>query len=140
MKSIGNKKKSFVEIIRYGIAGGTTTLVNIGLYQGLALVGINYKAANLIAIATSKVYGYFVNKLFVFKSHCDTKKELFQEMRKYIVARGITGVADYIVLVFMVEVCSLDKVVSKYFVTAIVIILNYVLSKLMVFRGKADGK
>lgn len=135
-----NRKQSFAEIIRYGIAGVTTTLINIGLYHGLVLLGMDYREANLIAIVCSKAYGYIVNKLFVFKSHCSTRKELLQEIGKFIGARGITGIVDYAGLIFLVEVCSFDKVVSKYAITVIVIILNYVFGKFMIFKRKPDGK
>ena len=135
-----NRKQSIMEIARYGIAGLTTTLVNIGFYHVLALLGMDYRAANLIAIVCSKVYGYIVNKLFVFRSNCGTRKGLIQEIGKFIGTRGITGIVDYAGLIFMVEVCSFGNMVSKYVVTAIVIILNYVLGKFMVFKRKSDRK
>lgn len=128
------KKKSVGEIIRYSIAGVTTTLVNLGIYQGLVALGMDYKAANLIAIICAKVYGYIVNKLFVFKFHCNTRKELLAEIGKYIGARGITGIIDYAGVILLVEVCSFDKVVSKYGITVAVIVLNYIFGKLFVFK------
>lgn len=134
MKKVVEKKKSFAEIIRYGIAGITTTLVNIGLYQGLVLLGMDYKAANLLAIICAKIYGYFVNKLFVFKSHCNTRKELFAEIGKFIGARGITGIVDYAGLILLVGVFGFDKVISKYEITVAVIVLNYFLGKFLVFK------
>lgn len=139
MKSMTEKKKSFSEIVRYGIAGVTTTLVNIGLYQGLLLFGIDYKAANLIAIIGSKIYGYIVNKLFVFKSHCATRKELLIEIGKFIGARGITGIVDYLGLILLVEVFNLDKVISKYGITVVVIVLNYIFGKFLVFKKESGG-
>ena len=127
-------KKSVSEIIRYGIAGVTTTLVNLGMYHGLLLLGVDYRIANLIAIIGSKTYGYLVNKLFVFKSHCDSAKELATEIIKFVFARGITGIIDYFGLLFAVEIAGFDKIVSKYVIQVIVIATNYVLGKFMVFR------
>ena len=135
---MGYKKKAFAELVRYGIAGGTTTIVNIGLYHGLVLLRLDYKAANLIAIICSKIYGYLVNKQFVFKSHCNTKKVLLQEIGKFIGARGITGIVDYAGLIIFVEVLGLDKVISKYVINVLVIVLNYILGKYMVFKKKTS--
>ena len=136
MKKNENKKKQIAELVRYGIAGGTTTIVNIGIYHGLVLLRLDYRAANLIAIICSKIYGYLVNKVFVFKSHCSTNTELLQEIGKFIGARGITGLVDYTGLIVLVEAFSLDKVMSKYVVNVIVIVLNYVFGKFIVFKRK----
>lgn len=129
-------KKTLKEFIIYGIVGVTTTLVNIAIYQVLLFFKCHYTVANLIAIITCKIYGYLANKNIVFKSHCESIKELLKELTKFVFARGFTGLVDYFGLILCVEVFNADKVISKYVIQVIVIILNYVLGKYLVFKKK----
>lgn len=86
--------KRFAEIVKYGITGLATTLVNIAVYQFLLLY-LDYKISNLIAIVASKLFAYVTNKLFVFGSKCRSVKELLTEMLRFVLARGATGLFDY---------------------------------------------
>lgn len=134
-----DKGKSVKEIFRYGVAGATTTLVNIGIYYVLVLFEVDYKLANLIAIICSKIYGYIVNKFFVFKSHCKTRKELAIEIGKYAGARGFTGLVDYIGVFLLVEFIGINKVYSKYGIAVTVIVLNYIFGKFVIFNKSNGG-
>ena len=127
--------KRFAEIVKYGITGLATTLVNIAVYQFLLLF-LDYKISNLIAIVASKLFAYVTNKLFVFGSKCRSVKELLAEMLRFILARGATGLFDYFGLFFAVEVLHFSRVGSKYVIQAIVIILNYILGKKAVFLNR----
>ncbi len=132
----GKAGKNLKEFIIYGVVGVSTTLVNILIYQGLLFAGVDYKIANLFALVLCKVYGYLANKNIVFRSHCDSFKELISEMLRFVFARGFTGLVDYFGLIFAVEILKADKVLSKYALQIIVILLNYVLGKFLVFRKK----
>lgn len=133
-------KFNYREGITYVLVGLTTTAVNLIIYQGLLFFNVDYKIANIFAVILCKVYGYFANKLIVFKSHCDNWKELLKELVRFIMARGFTGVVDYFGLIFVVEVCNCDKVISKYAISVLVIVLNYILGKKMVFNKNRKGK
>lgn len=130
------KRKTIKEFVIYGIVGVTTTLVNIVIYQVLLFFKCHYTIANLIAIISCKIYGYLANKNIVFKSHCDSVKELLKELVKFVFARGFTGLVDYFGLILCVEILNKDKVISKYVIQIIVIILNYVMGKYIVFKKK----
>lgn len=132
VKKIANK-----EVLSYGFWGVTTTLVNIIIYSVLCIF-IDYKIANLIAIIVGKTYAYFVNKFFVFKSHCKNVKELMKEIGSFAVTRGFSGVVDYFGVLFCVEILRIDKQISKYLVTAIVMIMNYIFGKFVVFSKKKE--
>lgn len=125
------------ELISYGIFGVATTIVNIVLYQCF-LFFIDYKVSNLIAIVGAKLFAYFVNKKFVFHSKCANMKELCNEIIRFIVTRGFTGVIDYFGVIFLVEVVQCDKSYSKYIIQVVVIILNYIFGKKMVFNKKRN--
>lgn len=139
ISALANKIKQMFnnQVFSYAFFGMTTTLVNLCLYFLLALV-VDYKIANIIAIVTCKIYSYFVNKLFVFHSHCKNVKEVLKEVLRYIVARGITGVIDFVGLILLVEIFFVNKQVSKIVITLIVIVLNYILGKKSVFREREE--
>lgn len=130
------EKKSLTELLKYGMAGVTTTLVNLTVYQIFLIAGVDYRRADLIALVSSKTYGYIVNKLLVFCSHCRSRRELLIEIGSFITARGFTGLIDYFGLIAMVEVLDMNEVYAKYIIQAIVIIINYLFGKFWVFRHK----
>lgn len=129
------------EFITYGIFGVLTTLVNILTFQVLfENFSIAYGIANIIAVLFAKVFAYITNKLFVFRSHCATWKELILEIVKYVFARGFTGLIDIFGMFFAVEVLKADEMITKYGIQVIVIILNYILGKKVVFKKHDKNK
>lgn len=132
-----NNKIKIKELFRYGIVGFSTTLINLITYHIFLLI-LDYKIANLIALIVSKTYGYFANKTIVFKSKTNTLRSWVTEVLKFIAARGFTAVVDYFGLIFAVEVLGWNNIVSKYLIQIIVIILNYILGKYVVFNGDRE--
>ncbi len=124
------------EIIMYGICGGITTVSNIALYWLLLRIGIDYKISNIISIIFAIIFAYLLNKFLVFKSKTDNASKLSKEVLKFALSRGFTMLLDYFGLVFMVEVLALNNFYSKIFITMVVIILNYILGKNIVFKSK----
>ncbi len=134
------KKKTLMEFIRYGIGGVSTTVLNLATYHIMVWLGVDYRISNLTALLMSKTFGYIINKLFVFRSHCRDRKELFTEIGSYALTRGLTGVIDYFGLMFLVEIVLMNKIIAKYVIQVIVILLNYVFGKFLVFRKKTSEK
>lgn len=140
LKRLQNNSKKMQEVILYGLVGLTTTLLNVGIYHVLLLIGINYAFANFIALILCKVYAYAANKLLVFKSHCATIKDLMLELLRFVLARGFTGIVDYFGLIICVEFFNTDKILTKYIIQIIVIVLNYFASKFIIFgKEKMDN-
>ena len=133
------KDKNIKELIRYGLVGISTTAINLLVYHFLILF-FDYKIANLIALASSKTYGYFANKTIVFRSRTDNPKAFFLEVARFVFARGITAVVDYFGLIIAVDVLLFDKVLSKYAIQIIVIIMNFFMGKYMVFNKGGEDK
>lgn len=127
------KDKNIKELVRYGLVGISTTAINLIVYHFFVLF-LDYKIANLIALVSSKTYGYFANKTIVFRSRTDNPKAFFLEVGRFVFARGITAVVDYFGLIIAVDVFSFDKVLSKYAIQIIVIIMNFFMGKYMVFN------
>ncbi|MFP3043050.1 GtrA family protein [Treponema primitia] len=126
------KKLFNKEIISYGIWGVLTTIWNIGIFQFFFFIGIDYRAANAIALITTKIIAYIVNKLFVFKSHCKTKRELWAEIFRFIVTRGITMVIDFFGLILLNYI--IDPKFGKILTTIVVVTINYIFGKHHVYK------
>lgn len=124
------------EIIRYGIAGAAVTLVNTLVYLLFLGAGMAYMAADVISILMSKATAYFLNKFWVYKSKSENKVQMLLELGRFVLARGFTGLVDFFGLVLLVELCGLDKQISKVIIVFLVLVLNYVLGKKAVFVKK----
>ena len=130
-----NKHKEFIS---YGFWGVITTLLHIVLFYILTKVGIKYYIANIITLITIKTIAYIVNKIFVFKTKCKNKKELFKEIIKYIFSRLFTMLLDYFGLILLVEVFNINELVGKIIVLIVVIIVNYLLCKKYVYKKEVE--
>lgn len=123
------------EIIDYIIFGGLTTMVNIvAFFIFDTLLGWPYLIANAIAIVVSILFAYVTNKLFVFKTKDMTASENIVEFLKFIGFRLISGLADMAAMWMLVDLISIDTNIAKLLTQFIVVVLNYVFSKLFIFK------
>lgn len=126
-----NKK----EVISYLIFGILTTLVNIVVYTICNdVLQIQYLISNAIAWIVSVLFAYFTNRKYVFESH---NSSIINELVKFIGARVSTGIMDMILMWLFVDVLSMQSMISKIIVNVVVVILNYIFSKLFVFQEEA---
>lgn len=122
------------EIILYIVFGIITTIINIGTFYILTNIGIEYILSNLIALILAKTVAYLTSKFIVFKKKCKNKKELLIEIISFVFVRGITMLIDFIGLIILVEMFNIEKIMSKIIITLIVIVINYVASKIYIFK------
>lgn len=123
------------EIITYGISGVLTMIVGIAIYQVGLIIGMDYKIANIFSLLLGKLFAYAVNKLWVFKSKNDGFFDFCREFFRFVIARGMTAFIDYFGVIFVVEVLNGDELISKFIFQIIVIIINYVFGKKLVFKN-----
>lgn len=129
---IFNLYKKYKEIINYGIFGVLTTLVNIISYFILAKVfGIQYLISNVIAIILSILFAYITNRIFVFESK---NKNIIKELVLFFYYRLISSIIDMSIMYIFVSVLKFDDMIIKIISNVIVILLNYVFSKLFIFK------
>jgi putative flippase GtrA len=121
------------ETINFGLWGIATSIWNIGLFQLLYYFQFDYRIANIVALVTSKALAYLTNKRFVFRTHCETRKALLQEIFRFIVARGFTMLIDFFGLILLTYIMS--PKIGKLLTTSVVVILNYILGKYHVYRA-----
>ena len=128
--------KSFVnrETVSYAFWGVVTSVLNIGLFELLLLARADYRVANLIALLATKLAAYVVNKLFVFRTRTESPAALAAEFFRFVVARGGTMLVDWVGLVILVSACGVPETYGKLVTTGVVVILNYVVGKVCVFR------
>lgn len=123
------------EGIRYIFFGGCTTLVNLVSYAAQRyLLGVDMTTANVISIALAILFAYVVNKLYVFESRRDSRRELLAEAAQFIGMRLGTMFIEVFGVIFLSCVWGIHDMVSKLLIQVVVLLLNYVFSKLFVFR------
>ena len=127
------------EIIVYIIVGGITTLINWGSYYLLSLVldsNVEWQLAlnNTISWIVAVVVAYPMNRKWVFQS---TNKNIFKEFLGFTASRVSTWIIELVLMWLTVNVLGINQFIAKYLiVSVIVVILNYVFSKLLVFKKK----
>ena len=129
--------KRFVknEGIRYLFFGGCTTLVNLVSYAiQRYLLGVNMTTANVISIALAILFAYVVNKRYVFESRTASKKELFAEAAQFIGMRLGTMFIEVFGVILFCCVWGVNDMLAKLVIQVVVLTLNYLFSKIFVFR------
>ena len=125
-------------IIFYGIFGVITTVINIAAYAlCYKVLGIANVPSVIIAWTVAVIFAFVTNKLWVFESKNMDKKTVIAEFIKFMCARLATGGLDLLIMYIGVDVMHGPDVILKAASNIIVIILNYVFSKLIVFKKKS---
>jgi putative flippase GtrA len=123
------------EAVRYVIIGGCTTLVDYLSYQLMvAFLHVGVTASNVVSTVLAILFAYVTNKLIVFNSRTSCFAELALEFFKFIVSRLFTMMLELGGVYLFVTFLGQDYRLGKAETIVIVIIVNYVLSKLVVFR------
>lgn len=124
------------EVILYVVFGVLTTIVNLGsFYIFTNILKWEENISNIIAITLAVLFAYITNKDLVFHSEADTKKEKVNEFFKFIAGRAFTMVVEFVGC-FLLFMTPIPQMISKCFVTVIVIILNFFISKFFAFKKK----
>jgi len=121
------------QVILYLIFGILTTLVNILTYiLFVYLIGINYLFGNILAWFVSVVFAYITNRIWVFESK---NGQIISEFTFFVGGRLFSGFLDTLLLYMFIDLLSLDDLFSKIVIGIIVVIVNYILSKYIVFKS-----
>lgn len=127
--------KKYREVIMYLIFGVLTTLVNIAVYWLLASVlGLHYMAGTVIAWIVSVAFAYVTNRVFVFKSKAHGAAAVLREIGLFVGCRLLSGVFDVVCMFVSVDLLHINDMLAKLLSNVVVVILNYIFSKLLIFR------
>ncbi|MGI6336954.1 MAG: GtrA family protein [Clostridiales bacterium] len=123
------------ELFRYCVIGVLTTAVSFGtLWVFENLCGWNANLANALSIICAVLFAYVTNKLFVFRTHCTSAADLVREAVSFFAARGFAMLVEWGGFYILHDFLRLPSMWAKAAISVIVLVLNYVLSKLVVFR------
>ena len=128
---------NYREIISYLVVGGLTTAVSLAVYYGCTLtfldprIGLQLQIANVLSWIAAVAFAYFTNRRFVFRSQNANR---LMEAASFVLSRVATLRLDMGLMYLLVTLLGMDDRIVKLFVQAAVIVGNYVLSKLVVFR------
>lgn len=128
------------DVIRYIFWGGCTTLVNLVSFYLMRIAGLPLMAANIISIILAILFAYIVNSRFVFHDSCETLKDHIQPFVKFISARLVTMVIEVGGVWLLAVVMGFHDMVAKFCTQFLVLVLNYIFSKFLIFTtGKKTG-
>lgn len=123
------------EVISYLIFGVLTTVINIIVFDLLCST-TPYLIANVIAWFLSVLFAFVTNKAFVFRSKTKGMKDYLMEALKFFSSRIVTLVIESVILFIFIQCLQWNEMFVKIIAQVLVIVLNYILSKLIVFVKK----
>lgn len=122
------------KVFRYIFFGGCTTMFNLVIFTGLSFLNVEVNVANIISVIAAILFAYVVNSMFVFESKVNSFKEKFSEFCKFIGGRLATMVIEVGGVWLLVDIFSCNKYISKISTQFISLVLNYLISKFIVFK------
>ena len=137
IEKIKNLVKSHLDVVTYLIFGVLTTVVNYAIYLPcLNILGLSAAVSNSIAWVVAVIFAFVTNKPFVFGSHDWSMKVVVSEFTKFIATRVSSGVLETLILLVAVDALGGNGNIWKLITQVLGILINYVGSKLLVFRKK----
>ena len=137
MKKLLDLLQKYREILVYLVFGVLTTVVNYVVYLPcFNLLKLSASVSNVIAWAVAVIFAYLTNKPFVFRSHDWSMKTVLPELTKFVGTRIGSGGLETLILLLAVDVAGWNGNIWKLVTSVLVVVLNYVGSKLLVFRKK----
>ena len=123
------------DIIVYLVFGVLTTAVNYIVYLPCYnVLGLSGSASNAIAWVGAVAFAYLTNKPFVFRSHDWSAKTVVPELTKFVGCRVGSGVLETAIIFLTVDLLGWNGNVMKLLTSVLVVVLNYIGSKLLVFK------
>ena len=125
------------ELVRYLFVGVATTLVNYVVYYiATRMLGMTTVPGTWTAWVAAVAFGYVANKAFVFRTHCDSALALAREAAGFFAMRLISLGMETVFMLLLVDVLHFNDLAMKLLVNILVIIANYIFSKLFIFKKK----
>lgn len=137
MKKLKELFVKYYDIISYLFFGGLTTVVNYLVYLPCYnWLHLSATVSNMIAWAVAVIFAYLTNKPFVFKSYDWSMKTVVPEFGKFLGCRIGSGLMETVIILLTVDCLNWNGNIMKLITNILVIILNYIGSKLLVFSKK----
>ncbi|MBQ3420932.1 MAG: GtrA family protein [Romboutsia sp.] len=125
------------ETILYLFFGVLSTVINIFTYFiASRVLSFGLIQSNILAWVIAVIFAFITNKFFVFESKEVTSKIIIKEFISFIGCRVFSCLIEIILMYFMVRMLMVNDIIVKIITNVIVIIINYVLSKIIIFKKK----
>ena len=123
------------ELISYAIFGVATTVVSMVVYGVCnSVFEMHYLVSNIVSWIIAVAFAYITNKMFVFKTRGMGFAQLKREVSLFVSARLASLLIEEIGLFLLVGLLEWGEIGGKLVMQAVVIVLNYVFSKLVIFK------
>lgn len=136
MKKLKEIYIKYKEIILYVIFGGLTTVINYAIYAFMVLLKIDIYTSNIMAWVGAVLFAYLTNRKMVFNSDAKGKKSIIIEILSFYGARVFSLAVETGLLFVCVSLMGMNEWITKLVLQVVVIVLNYIFSKFLVFRKK----
>ncbi len=134
IKELINKHRDVIPYLFFGVC---TTLVNMVVYWLMAHAAhAGTMVSTVIAWVAAVLFAYLTNRKWVFHSEAKGAAEIAKEAGYFFACRLGTGVLDWVCMYVFVDLLRFNDVVIKFLANVLVIVLNYVFSKFVIFKKK----
>ena len=130
--------KKYKEMLLYLFFGGLSFIVSIATYACFNVgMGINELIANILSWIITVMFAFLTNRVWVFQSPTDSEQAFIKQMFVFYSGRVITLVVEEAILLVFITWLGFNSMLIKVIAQVIVIVLNYVISKLVVFKERS---
>lgn len=137
IKMIISLYDKYREGILYLFFGGLTFFLAIGVYALFdTVLGVNELIANILSWVAGVTFAFFTNRIWVFRVKTGFGRAFFVQMGSFYMARVFTLLLQEMLLYLCISLLHYNSLLVKICTEIINIILNYVMSKLIIFRKK----
>ena len=125
----------YKDVLAYAVFGLLTTIVNIWAYWLFArIVGLSVLLSTIVAWFLAVLFAYLTNRNWVFHSEAVSFKEVSREIVFFFLCRIGTGIIDWLIMYVFVDLLNYNDIVIKAIANIVVIVSNYIASKLVIFK------
>lgn len=128
------------EAMRYLVFGALCTVVNVLVFVLFNALGLPTLASNTIAWIVAVIFAYTTNKYCVFNAKTTGHKDFIREFGSFIVARLATLGVETIMMWVTIDLLHWNAIFMKVAANIVVIILNFVFSKLFIFKNSKEAE
>lgn len=133
--------RKYKEAVDYLFWGGVAFVLSMVLFYVFAnIMDIYEQIANILSWIICVIFTYLTNRTFVFKSKVKGIKKIFKEFKDFVTARLLTLVMENVILFVMIDLLTINNMISKLAGQFVVIVSNYFLSKLWIFKKEKSKK
>ena len=129
--------KKYKEAIDYLFWGGVAFVLSMVLFYLFAnIMNIYEQIANILSWVICVIFTYLTNRFFVFQSKVKGFGNVLREFKDFVMARVLTLVMENVILFLMIDMLAINNMIAKLVGQFVVIVSNYILSKLWIFKKK----